>query len=388
MACPWLTKLPMETNFRPVRDSMGKITPPTTLGFSVAPSITGIEEPYTSASRISTECPALSRAAARLTAAVLLPTPPLPETTATTRVLDSPRNAGASSEGPPWREVKSFCLSVSVMTPKSTSTLSTPSIIRSRSRTSVVILCFMGQPGVVRATPTLTLGPSISMPRIMFSETRSRPISGSLTSLKASRIPASENPSGGSCAPAGVRSTRSEAASVFTSSSAGSSEPGAPGGATGLASVPSAGDLSLPTRLRNQSTTAVNLLRCKRPDTRTILEVRRSSSAGKCYHTDSLPPHGPRPPSRPARPRKPEPRSGRPLPKESQVGSPLADHFEAPGLDGNIARHVPGDDLDTVSGTGQLTAQRGACLTSHARWQAGRAELLSVLLISAEASKL
>ncbi len=63
---------------------------------------------------------------------------------------------------------------------------------------SVVILCLRGQPAVVRETPTVTSGPAISIPRIMFSETRSRPISGSLTSLKASRIPASENPSAGS----------------------------------------------------------------------------------------------------------------------------------------------------------------------------------------------
>jgi hypothetical protein len=57
-----------------------------------------MEDPCTSASRISTECPALSSAAARLTATVLLPTPPLPLTTAIMRVLDSSRKAGASSE--------------------------------------------------------------------------------------------------------------------------------------------------------------------------------------------------------------------------------------------------------------------------------------------------
>ena len=46
-----------------------------------------------------------------------------------------------------------------------------------------------------------------------------------------------------------------------------------------------------------------------------------------------------------------------PLPEESLGGSPLADHFEAPGLDGNIARCIPGDDLDRVSGKRQLTAR-------------------------------
>jgi hypothetical protein len=87
---------------------MGKMTPPTTLGFSREPSITGIEEPCTSASRISTEWPARSRAAARFTATVLLPTPPLPLTTAMIRVLESSLKAGASSEGPPCREVRRF----------------------------------------------------------------------------------------------------------------------------------------------------------------------------------------------------------------------------------------------------------------------------------------
>ena len=36
MACPSFTKLPIEMNFRPVRDSIGKMTPPTTFGLPVA----------------------------------------------------------------------------------------------------------------------------------------------------------------------------------------------------------------------------------------------------------------------------------------------------------------------------------------------------------------
>ena len=237
---------------------MGKMTPSTTLGLPCDPSMTGIEEPCTSASRISTECPARSSAAARLTATVLLPTPPLPLTTAMMRVLDSSRKAGASSEGPPCREVSRFWRSSSVITPKSTSTLPTPSIILSRSVISVMILCFKGQPAVVRATPTVTLGPSISMLRIMFSETRSRPISGSLTSLRASRIPASENPSAGSSS-RGVRSTSSSAVSVSTRTSA-----------------PPFDASSLPVRLRNQSTTSANLLRHYRPAISTSLKERKT----------------------------------------------------------------------------------------------------------------
>src|SRR5918995_1060356 len=241
---------------------MGKMTPSTTFGLPSDPSMTGIEEPCTSASSISTECPALSSAAARFTATVLLPTPPLPLTTAIMRVLDSSRKAGASSEGPPCREVSRFCRSSSVITPKSTSTLPTPSISLSRSLMSVVILCFKGQPAVVRATPTVTPGPSISMLRIMFSETRSRPISGSLTSLSASRIPASENPSAGSSC-CGLRSTSSSAVSVSTRTF-----------------VPPFDDSSLPVRLRNQSTTSAYLLRHYRPAISTSLNERKTSCLG------------------------------------------------------------------------------------------------------------
>src|SRR5215217_7253270 len=174
---------------------------PPTFGFWSDPSMTGTEDPCTSASSISTEWPALSSAAARFTATVLLPTPPLPETTAITRVFDSSLKAGASSAGPPCSEVIRFCRSASLITPKSTSTLSTPSICMSLSLTSVVMRCFKGHPAVVSATPTVTATPSIFTPRTMFSETRSRPISGSRTSRNASRMPASESPSGGWLAP-------------------------------------------------------------------------------------------------------------------------------------------------------------------------------------------
>ena len=95
---------------------------------------------------------------------MLFPTPPLPETTAITRVFDSSLKAGASSAGPPCSEVIRFCLSSSVITPKSTSTLRTPSICMSLSLTSVVILCFIGHPAVVSATPTVTTPLSISTP--------------------------------------------------------------------------------------------------------------------------------------------------------------------------------------------------------------------------------
>ena len=96
----------------------------------------------------------------------------------------------------------------------------------------------------------------------MFSETRSRPISGSLTSLRASRIPASENPSAGSSS-RGVRSTRSSAVSVSTRTSASPFDAA-----------------SLPVRLRNQSTTSANLLRRYRPAISTSLKGRKTPCVG------------------------------------------------------------------------------------------------------------
>jgi hypothetical protein len=131
------------------------------------------------------------------------------------------------------------------MTPKSTSTSSTPSIIIRRSRTSVMIRCFSGQPDVVRATPTVTFPPSMSTFLIMFKAMRSRPISGSLTSLRASRMPTSENPSAGSSG-SRVRSTRSSA--VSPSKVVGSSFGAAASGSL-------CGCSSLLARLRSQSTT-------------------------------------------------------------------------------------------------------------------------------------
>ena len=77
-----------------LRGLYGEDHTPTTLGLPKEPSITGIEEPCTSASSISTECPARSSAAARLTATVDLPTPPLPLTTAMMRVLTRPERRG------------------------------------------------------------------------------------------------------------------------------------------------------------------------------------------------------------------------------------------------------------------------------------------------------
>ena len=184
------------------------------------------------------------------------------------RVFDSSLKAGASSEGPPCSEVRRFWRSVSVITPKSTSTFSTPSISMSRSRMSVVILCFNGQPAVVRATPTVTPEPSIWTSRTMFKETRSRPISGSRTSLKASRMPASEKPSAGSSG-SGVWSTRFSAVSDSTSRGAvpwGVPPRNSPALA-GLSGVRSNLSCKLPLlRLRNQPLIfSKNLLRSQTP---------------------------------------------------------------------------------------------------------------------------
>src|SRR3954469_22566313 len=72
------------------------------------------------------------------------------------------------------------------MTPRSTSTCVTPSSGATASETRRMISDRMGQPATVSATVTLTLPPSMSIPRTMFNSTIQRWISGSSTGRRAS----------------------------------------------------------------------------------------------------------------------------------------------------------------------------------------------------------
>ena len=78
---------------------------PSTTGSRSAPSILGIENPYTSASRMPTVCPARTREIARLTVTEDFPTPPFPEPIPTTRVWEPAwrkAGVGVSACPCPW----------------------------------------------------------------------------------------------------------------------------------------------------------------------------------------------------------------------------------------------------------------------------------------------
>ena len=130
-----------------------------------------------SASTRPTLAPVLASAMARLTATVLLPTPPLPE--ATTMVwwmfLNSSLN---SSLGSGWGlEVRLISTSAS----RSTSSWMA-------AMQSSLIFFFMGQAGVVRTRSNDTFLPSTLMFSIMPNSVRLRPKSGSFTCPRAISI--------------------------------------------------------------------------------------------------------------------------------------------------------------------------------------------------------
>src|SRR4051794_470469 len=140
-----------------------------------------------SASRMPTRCPCCDKATARFAVTVDLPTPPLPEHTASTRVE-------ASSERPwvrPLTEPRSFsvsaCRSSALMTSKPSVTSWTPSSVATSRRTWSSKLERSGQPATVKAIVTSTRPPSISMERTMSSSVTGRCSSGSMTRLRASK---------------------------------------------------------------------------------------------------------------------------------------------------------------------------------------------------------
>src|SRR6266849_7336959 len=74
---------PMEITFRPATSTGMMCLSMVASGSCVVPSMMGTLGPYTSASRRPTLWPSFTRASARLTATVVLPTPPLPLAMAT-----------------------------------------------------------------------------------------------------------------------------------------------------------------------------------------------------------------------------------------------------------------------------------------------------------------
>ena len=80
-----------------------------------------------------------------------LPTPPLPDATANTRVVESGWAKGMTgSAALPRREVRSSRRCSSLMTSVVTVTVSTPSTSSTAARVFSVMVDFIGQPAMVR----------------------------------------------------------------------------------------------------------------------------------------------------------------------------------------------------------------------------------------------
>ena len=130
--------------------------------------MSGTLGPVMSASSRPTLAPSRARLTARLTATVVLPTPPLPEATAIVFL----HSRDQSAAGPPNDALH-------VARPVDPDGLGAQ---RGEASTmSDSIFAFSGQAGVVSSTVRSTTLPSISIDLTMPRLTRSRPISGSLT---------------------------------------------------------------------------------------------------------------------------------------------------------------------------------------------------------------
>src|SRR6266508_6795197 len=138
----------------------------------------------------ATRWPWAARAAARLTVTDDLPTPPLPEATASTRVEESSPQKEIffcwAAWGPRRRVTIAWRCS-SVITPRSTSTPVTPGSGETAAVTSLVIRSRRGQPATVSSTETVTSPSSTVTSLTMSSSVIGLWISGSITCPRAAR---------------------------------------------------------------------------------------------------------------------------------------------------------------------------------------------------------
>ena len=146
------------------------------------PSMRGTEKPQMSASSTPTRKPWAARAAARFTVTDDLPTPPLPEATAMTRVVVGTAVSGADSFTFQRARAMAWAFSSASISVQSSFTPVTPGKDSTRATTSFLIWARSGQPAVVRARVTVTTPSSptvtaLAMPR----STMSLPSSGSMT---------------------------------------------------------------------------------------------------------------------------------------------------------------------------------------------------------------
>src|SRR5690348_10999758 len=139
-----------------------------------------------SASSTPTSLPDAASAAAMLTVSDDLPTPPLPDAIAITRVAGESWIPRVST--PPRRRVVSAARSSGLITSKWSSTLSTPGSDATCWCTWSSKLDRSGQPATVSAIVTSTRPPSSSTPRTISSSVTGRRSSGSITFPSAARI--------------------------------------------------------------------------------------------------------------------------------------------------------------------------------------------------------
>ena len=119
--------------------------------------------PQMSASSTPTVRPRRARATARFTVTELLPTPPLPDATATTRAVSGMSVGAGSSRAMLRARAMTARFWSGSMTPVVTTTDPTPGSAPTWRSTSRWIWLRNGQPAMVRATSTATSGPSTRM---------------------------------------------------------------------------------------------------------------------------------------------------------------------------------------------------------------------------------
>src|SRR4051794_23648584 len=144
-----------------------------------------------SASMMPTSRPRSRRARARLTESDDLPTPPLPDATAITRVRGSTERPLVTGFAPPVSRVFRSLRCCSLMCEKRTSTRPIPDTVPAWWRTWPSRFCFSGQPGTVSTISITTSLPLIATSPSIPSSTTSRRSSGSMTPRMASRIASS-----------------------------------------------------------------------------------------------------------------------------------------------------------------------------------------------------
>ena len=235
IACSSSARNPMDrtrTSPAPTACSSGTILPWRASTSPSMPSSRGTEKPQMSASRIPTVKPRRANATARLTVTDDLPTPPLPEAMARTRVVAGTAVSGASSRAFQRARAMTAARSSASMLATRTSTSRTQSSAATCPRTSRSIWVRNGQAAIVRATSTVTSSPLTVTARTMPRSTMVSPSSGSITARRlwstssVARVGTRRRPP----AAEGWRTRRSCGDSTCVAANSGPTVPGVPAG--------------------------------------------------------------------------------------------------------------------------------------------------------------